>query len=122
MRSKPNNTVQLIHTKFATNVITFLPTLKNLIGNVNASNSGGQQLFYTLCYKFVASNLLSNNSTLNTLQTVLDGIIELERMVFSKSRMLNFILQFLITHSDGTNLQCLFNIQLLDYFLNKYNL
>ncbi|AWW14489.1 hypothetical protein KM620_gp129 [Hyposidra talaca nucleopolyhedrovirus] len=122
MRSRvSNNTVQLVQTALSANVINFLPKLKNLIGNINASSSSGQHLFYTLCHKFVANNLFYNNSTLCTLQTVLDGIIELERMVFSKSKMLNFILQFLITHSDGNNLQCLINVQLLDYFLNKYN-
>ncbi|AIU41362.1 ac19 [Sucra jujuba nucleopolyhedrovirus] len=100
---------------------TFLSNIRNVFLNVNTTTVGAQQLFYNICFQFVAKNLICNSVPFITIQTVLNGLIELERIVFGQNRILKYIVKFLVDHSDGNNLQCLINVQLLDYFLTNYN-
>ncbi|AGR56878.1 ac19 [Hemileuca sp. nucleopolyhedrovirus] len=102
---------------------SFLNIINNLVQSVDTSNVNGRRMFYKLCQRFII-NVLHNNgsSTIATVQTFLDGIIELEKLFFDKSRILNYIVGFLIVHSDGDNLQSVIYVKLLDYFLTTYNL
>jgi hypothetical protein len=54
------------------------------------------------------------------LHVIFNTIIETERTLFNKSYMLEKILNFLVTNSDGDNLQCRINVFYLDYLMNKY--
>ncbi|ADB84375.1 hypothetical protein [Apocheima cinerarium nucleopolyhedrovirus] len=100
----------------------FLHAIGNFKNLINTSDANGQRLFYNLCYKFIATNVLGcTSATFTTLQTILDGIIETERVLFDKSRILHYVVKFLIVHSDGDNLQCFINLKLLNYFLTNYD-
>ncbi|QWO71671.1 AC19-like protein [Orgyia pseudotsugata single capsid nuclopolyhedrovirus] len=106
----------------------FFSELKNLIalptGNSTTPtphNRHNQQLFYNVGRRLVLSCLSGERgTTFVALQTIFDSVIELEHLLFAKSRLLHFIVQFLVAHSDGDNLQCLVNLRLLDYFLTNY--
>ncbi|QHB21776.1 ac19 [Artaxa digramma nucleopolyhedrovirus] len=94
----------------------------NFLKSINLSNGNGRKLFYNLCYRFVCTSLCANNASFITLKTVFDAIVEIERLIFSRSRLLHFIVGFLVANSDGNNLQCVINLQLLEYFLTNYQL
>ncbi|ABY65848.1 hypothetical protein [Orgyia leucostigma nucleopolyhedrovirus] len=80
-----------------------------------------QRLFYNVGRKLVYGYLAGeHNATLLTLKTMFDGVIQAERLLFTRSRLLHFIVGFLVAHSDGDSLQCVLNLQLLDYFLTNY--
>ncbi|ABF47456.1 ac19-like protein [Clanis bilineata nucleopolyhedrovirus] len=104
-----------------TQAIDYIVSIKNM---VDTSSVGGRRMFYTICYTVARKYLHQFNNNvlaLNTIQTLLDSIIQAEQMLFSRSLLLDFCVRFLINNSDGQNLQCLINTQLLDYLLNKYD-
>ncbi|QUJ09299.1 hypothetical protein Gyru_ORF104 [Gynaephora ruoergensis nucleopolyhedrovirus] len=95
----------------------------DVLRSIDFSQGNGKRFFYNLCYRFVCIALSKSPSVpLITLKTAFDTIVEIERFVFAKSRLLHYIVAFLIAHSDGDNLQCLINLRLLDYFLNNYQI
>ncbi|AKN80679.1 hypothetical protein [Perigonia lusca single nucleopolyhedrovirus] len=87
-------------------------------------HNGDKRLFYNVCTalmkKILTGTWFGGAGCVVALGAVLDTVIETERMLFNRSTVLNYVVGFLAAHSDGTNLQCVFNLQLLDYVLNKY--
>lgn len=109
--------------KITSQRLNVLSDLLNL-RNVDASKLYSQQSFYKLGFAYIDKILrrLHVNFTIGAAQTLFDGIIKTEEMLFAKSRILNFIVKFLINNSDGTNLQCIFYTQILNSLLDKYNI
>ncbi|AIZ48600.1 asb042 [Agrotis segetum nucleopolyhedrovirus B] len=90
------------------------------IGNlVDTSKTNGQHLFYALCISYVKMSVNGNNA-LNTLKGAFDKIIYIERALFNRRKVLDYVLAYLADHSDGDNLQCAINTQCLDYLMSKY--
>jgi hypothetical protein len=90
------------------------------VNTIDTSRPDGRQLFYKLCY-MVMMRAFNKSSTVEAIQTIFGMIIETERSLFNNRRVLNFITNFLIANSDGDNLQCKINLQLLYYILNRYH-
>ncbi|AAZ38210.1 ORF-44 [Agrotis segetum nucleopolyhedrovirus A] len=90
------------------------------IGNlVDTSKANGQHLFYALCVSYIKMNV-STSTALNTLKIAFDKIIQTERTIFRRQRVLDFVLRYLADHSDGDNIQCRINLECLDYLMSKY--
>ncbi|AXS67777.1 ac19-like protein [Cryptophlebia peltastica nucleopolyhedrovirus] len=105
------------------NAQNILATIVDINSLLNVTDTRNKRLFYNLCSRYINQTLFQftkGNMALATVQTVLDSVISAERMFFSKSNVLNIIVNFLTAHSDGDNLQCMINLKLLDYFLHKY--
>nr|WUR10851.1 hypothetical protein Caab_142 [Calliteara abietis nucleopolyhedrovirus] len=106
-----------------TKSVKFLRNLTESISmDTSSAANGKQKLFYNVAFQIVNKHFLHvQHTSFFGLKNLLDTIIELENLLFSKSRLLQFIVKFLVAHSDGDNLQCLINLKLLDYFLTTYN-
>ncbi|QYC92766.1 AC19 [Trabala vishnou gigantina nucleopolyhedrovirus] len=110
---------QLSKTAFMTK--NFYCMIKNLLTkSTSVSVQHRKKLFILLCTRFIEFNLLHNNATVSTVQNILDNIVQLELLLWSKSNVLIYMVNFLVANSDGDNLQCVINLKLLDYILNNY--
>lgn len=98
-----------------------MPSLMRIINSIDTSKRDGRQLFYNICYNII-SKILSRSTAIETIKTIVSIIIETEKTIFNRSQVLNYIRNFLIINSDGHNLQCIINLKLLDYILNKYTI
>jgi hypothetical protein len=76
-------------------------------------------MFYALCFSYIKSSF-NNSAAFNTVVYAFDKIIQLERMLFDRRRVLDFVLSYLANNSDGDSLQCTINTQCLDYLMTKY--
>ena len=108
--------MNIIKTKNPNQLLNVILNINNLI---DTSKSNGQQLFYALCVSYIKTSV-SNSVAFNTIVYAFDKIIQLERIIFNKRRVLDFVLAYLADHSDGDNVQCSINTQCLDYLMTKY--
>lgn len=97
-----------------------LDVILNINNLIDTSKSNAQQMFYALCFSYVRTSVVQKNAAFKTIVYAFDRIIQLERMIFNKQRVLNFVLGFLANNSDGDSLQCMINTQCLDYLMTKY--
>lgn len=97
--------------------------LLNVILNINnlvdTSKFNAQQMFYALCFSYIKSSF-NDSAAFNTVAYAFDKIIQLERMLFNRRRVLDFVLSYLANNSDGDSIQCTINTQLLDHLMIKY--
>nr|QBI90342.1 hypothetical protein [Trichoplusia ni single nucleopolyhedrovirus] len=112
---KSNHSRTIVHGQLT------MPSLMRIINSIDTSKRDGRQLFYNICYNII-TKILSRSTAIETIKTIVSIIIETEKTIFNNSKVLNYIRNFLIAHSDGHNLQCTINLKLLDYVLNKYNI
>ncbi|QED40631.1 hypothetical protein [Chrysodeixis includens nucleopolyhedrovirus] len=99
------------------------PAINNVLGLISVidtSKPNGRQLFYNLCLKAITLGL-RNSGTFKGFKALINLLIESEKLLFDSNRVLSFIRNFLIAHSDGDNMQCAINLQLLDYVLTTYH-
>ncbi|ACI47412.1 unknown [Spodoptera litura nucleopolyhedrovirus II] len=96
-----------------------LDVILNINNLIDTSKSNAQQMFYALCFNYV-KRVMNDSIAINTIIFAFDKIIQLERMLFDRRRVLNFVLSYLANNSDGDNLQCSINTQCLDYLMTKY--
>jgi hypothetical protein len=82
--------------------------------------SNNYNIFYKLAYKFAHANLLCENYTFSSLCTIIDALVNFERVMFGKSLLLNGLMNFLLLNSDGSTLQHILLQNILGQLLNKY--
>lgn len=63
---------------------------------------------------------INDNATLKSVALTIEFIIDMELMMFSKSVLLTYVVDFLSFHSDGDTINCRFNMKLLHILLTKY--
>ncbi|UOQ18926.1 hypothetical protein [Olene mendosa nucleopolyhedrovirus] len=87
---------------------------------LNIVGRGGDRAFYNLCGNTLR-HLLPKLGSLDAIKSTVDAIVETEQCLFNKSYLLKYSVAYLAAHSDGTNLQCALNLQLLSYLLTRYD-
>nr|QIT08212.1 hypothetical protein [Lymantria dispar multiple nucleopolyhedrovirus] len=87
---------------------------------MNIVRAGGDRAFYRLCGNTLRC-LLPELGSLDAIESTLDAIVETEQCLFNRSYLLKYSVAYLAAHSDGTNLQCAFNLRLLSYLLTRYD-
>ncbi|AYN44993.1 se33 [Alphabaculovirus alterspexiguae] len=108
--------MDLFKTKNAGQLFNVILNISNL---VDTTKTNAQHLFYALCVSYIKTTV-NGTSALNTLKFAFDQIIQIEKTLFNKRRVLDYALMYLANHSDGQNLQCYINLQCLDYLMTKY--
>ncbi|AGA16174.1 hypothetical protein [Thysanoplusia orichalcea nucleopolyhedrovirus] len=76
--------------------------------------------FYEYAIAFVNTSVFKNNLSLINVCNVMDLLINFERNMFGKSLLLNGLVNFCITNSDGATVQHKMLTSVLSFLLSKY--
>ncbi|AKN81075.1 hypothetical protein [Lonomia obliqua multiple nucleopolyhedrovirus] len=90
--------------------------------NAQIQQNGLNSLFFNNSHIFykLTNILFTNSGSVANLCSTIDTLVQLERTVYGKSLLLNGIMNFLITNSDGNMLQNKIFVNVLSVMLTKY--
>ncbi|USC25871.1 hypothetical protein [Palpita vitrealis nucleopolyhedrovirus] len=76
--------------------------------------------FYNYAIAFVNASVVKNNCNVLNMCNVINMFIDFERNMFGKSLLLNGLVNFCISHSDGDAIQHKLLTNVLGFLLTKY--